>query len=874
LLAQASAEDKREYMLEYEALRCIVLVQTSAKPADNGESVKLFKNLLFKKTPPHLKGLCQALAVLAESDPEILGGALNDPGKDLRSLPPGVQPYVYYARALVYQKQGELGLAAKDVVEAFRNAPTDLETEPRRERAASIFQEAARELRSNEGFARPFTSPDRAKSAFLWLDRARSLWTQGKPLPLSLRANLALAAWYKPERDGALVRQLTAELLQRTGPELLDAKDVCPLLLVHARAHAELPQGQEAALEGYSELLEQLTKQGAEPIADEDLYKIVLKPATTLGNALVGPKPGSGLAKRMAALYAAQGRLIRDCLNAPWLKEDVKDPLQEAFNLYQRAFDLDDKQAKYLVDRAYAESNLQYPNWDKLLREAKQAGELDPKLPRAHGLRGYVLLLKSRQERDREERIRNLRDSLAAFEEALAAKGNERDAEYASLLTDSSNSHLALGNYLVKESERRQHLYAARDKAKLATDAQPKHPYAWEALGDALEDIAWVLGETGSEEKSTYAEATEAFGKAIVCQPHRPQPWLGRGRCHYRWVESGTRGAPKDQDAAIEDLREAIKRVPNSVEAAEASYWLAMIYMRPQGQNYALADQYFDDAVSMAEKCHARDWSEMALKGWAQLALNQKKLSKARERAEKLKAFNTPEAARIIGRAYVSEGEPKDALKAYNAALPELSRMNPSHVLLIMARVELLLSPQAKKLPEKSRPGYHVILADLDRAADLALDRPVKAAAIGTAGLVRYLASAGSGLSPEQKAELCSEAAKGLDEAILLAPRHPNAWTWRWVWVELLSLQSKRTPAEIKKAVERIREASRTVPPGPDFASERDRIGFLVKEYERLALLARGASTVGMMGFAFGQGPVLATVALLPGVPERLSRAN
>jgi hypothetical protein len=837
LLAQASAEDKREYMLEYEALRCIVLVQTSAEPADHGEAVKLFKDLLIKEKPPHVKGMCQALAVLAENDPEILGGEVDDLGKALMSLPADVRPYVSYARALLYQKQRKLSLAANDVVDAFQDAPIGLKSEARRERGACILQEAAREVRENQGpFTRPFTNPEKAENASLWLDRARSLWTQGKPLPLSLRANLALAAWYKPKRDGALVRQLTAELLQRTGPELLDAKDVCPLLLVHAQAHAESPQAQEAALVGYSELLEQLTKPGGEQITDEDLYKIVLKPATALGDALVRAKPGSGHEKRVAALHAAQGRLIRDRLNAPWLKEDVKDPLQKAFELYQRAFELDDKQAEYLVGRADAESQLPKPKWDKLLREAEQAGKLNPKLPRVHELRGNVLLMKSRQEPDREKRVRNLRDSVTAYEAGLAAKGKEQDADYAKLLTGSSISHLALANYLVEESERRKHLYAARDQAKSATDAQLKHPYpeyAWEALGDALEDIAWLLGETGSEEKRTYAEAIEAFGKAIECQPHRPQPWLGRGRCQYRWVKSGRRDGTKDLGAAIGDLNEAIRRGPNSAEAAEASFWLATIYTRYprlRGWNYLLPDHYFGDAVTLAEKCSSRDWLESALAERAYLALDQGNPSKARQCAEKLKAFNTPEAAWIIGHSYELEREPENALEAYNDALPDLSAMKSSHARLVLARVDLLISLD-KELP--TNPKRSLKMCDwLDRAASLTTDQDIKAAAFGTAGLLRNQASNGPGISDQQKTTLRNAASKNLDDAITLAPHHPASWWWRHVWVELLKLKPMPDPAEIKLAAKRISEAS-AMAPGNITISHRQRLDFLVNEYKK-----------------------------------------
>jgi hypothetical protein len=832
LLARASSEGTKKYTMEYQSLKCIVLARAPLNRADTDEAVGLIKSLLPKGNPPHLEGLCQALAALTEQDPELLVGALNEfDDAALGSLPANARPYVYYARALIHQKQGKPNLAAKDLVDAFQDDSPVAKSALRRERAVTILQEAARKLRVNEGLTRPYSDSANAETAFQWLDKARSLWKEGQPLSPSLRTNLALAAWYKPKQDGALARQLTAAL----GPGMLeDATDVGPLLLVQAQAHADSPQGQEVALLGYSELLDHVTKKGAKPIADEDLYKIILKPATALGDALVRAKPGSGHEKRVAALHAAEGRLIRDRLNARWLKEDVKNPLQKAFELYQRAFELDDQQAEYLVGRAYAASQLPDPKWDQLLSDAEHAEKLDSKHYGAHGLRGYVLLLKSRHESDRDKRVGNLRDSVAAFKAGLAAKGNERDAEYANLLTNSSISHLELGNFLVKESERKEHLYAARDEAKLATDAQLKHPYpeyAWEALGDALEDIAWLLGETGPVEKSTYAEAIEAFGNAIRCQQYRPQPWLGRGRCQYRWVESGTRGAAKDLDVAIEDLKEAIKRGPNSAEAAEASYWLATIYMRPQGQNYALADKYFDDAATVAAKCHSRDWSEFALKGWAQLALNQKDAGKARERAAKLKAFNAPDAARIIGRSYVLEGKPKDALQVYNDALPEPSDMNPSHVLLIMARVELLL----KYLPGELLSSYPATLAHLDRAADLAPDRLLKAAAIGAAGMVRYMATGKQGLTSAQRDMLRSDAAKDLDKAIILAPRHSDAWLWRYVWVELLSLKPQKAPAEIKKALERIREASKTVPSGTDYDRIRERIDKLVEDYEGLS---------------------------------------
>jgi serine/threonine protein kinase len=846
---------------EVEVLEAILDIED--RTGGSGAVQKLQASL--RRSPiPLPEELCQALADLADRDPELLTGAVGDIDDARVNLPQNARPYAYYARALVYQKQGKLDLAAKDLLEAFPDGAMGLKSAPRRERAVNVLQEAARKLRTNEGLSKPFSDPDKA---FVWLHRARTLWTEGKDLPLSSRANLALAAWNKKNRDAVLARQLTAELLQiqKARPGTLDDEDVYPILLVHARAHAESPKDQEAALLSYETILELVKKKGTQAIADEDLYKEVLKPATTLGDSLIETKPLSELKKRVAAFHAAQGHLIRDRLNDGWVKdmalppldvsttallgsplgqgpllatsalfpsrETLPNPLHAVYEAYRRAFELDTK-AEYLVGRVYTRSELPNPDWKELLKDTDRAQGLDPDLPGVYGLRGYVLLLKSRQEPERSATIDDLRASLIAFNEALQRKGKERDAEYATILTASSSSHLELGNYLTDRKERVAHFNLAATQALDATEPRLKHPYperAWVARGNALEDIAWFFGD-----KDKYALAIDAFEKAIPRPTRWPQPWLGRGRCRYRWVVSGAQSDTKRTlDAAVQDLKDAIAKAPDSPEVAEAWYWLALIAQQPPRPKLARADECFANAVKLARNGQLRVWLEFALEGRAQVALDQKNATAARDRAGELQTLNAPGAARIRGRSFELDQDAEKALEAYDRALPKLSEVGPEHVLLILDRAAFLLSDLANKLPAGSQPKFRSLLPLLDQAAKVTPDRQLRAAARGRAGIIRYRVTLIENGAAD-KNDLQDQALKDFADAIGLAPKHEDGWIWRWLWVATLDKQDQRTDEQLRQASDWIIEAHDAAKALPDEYKEyREAIEVLYKKYKR-----------------------------------------
>src|SRR5207249_620076 len=106
---------------------------------------------------------------------------------------------------------------------------------------------------------------------------------------------------------------------------------------------------------------------------------------------------------------------------------------------------------------------------------------------------GHVLLYRSRKERRASERMRMLRDALVAMDAAFArCQGKDPDKWLPTVLLNRSAVALELGNAETGD-RRRVLLLAAQKDADQATKIQKRYPeYAWQALGNAHEDLAYL----------------------------------------------------------------------------------------------------------------------------------------------------------------------------------------------------------------------------------------------------------------------------------------------------------------------------------------------------------------------------------------------
>ena len=126
--------------------------------------------------------------------------------------------------------------------------------------------------------------------------------------------------------------------------------------------------------------------------------------------------------------------------------------------------------------------------------------------------------------------------------------------------------------------------------------------YAYTALANALEDVAWIVGV--DPEKNYTAAIDAILGNAIASNPAAPDPLIGRARCYYKAIVD-SKLDPKElghtseeaMQAAIEDLKQAKQLRPDLVEP---SLWLGKA--NQQLGKLADADEALGDAVKLAEE--------------------------------------------------------------------------------------------------------------------------------------------------------------------------------------------------------------------------------------------------------------------------------
>jgi tRNA A-37 threonylcarbamoyl transferase component Bud32/tetratricopeptide (TPR) repeat protein len=553
------------------------------------------------------------------------------------------------------------------------------------------------------------------------------------------------------------------------------------------------------------------------------LYNTVLEPGVRLGEELILTRNDAELKKAVASFYAAIGEVIQKDPYAPW---PFPNPSQKVFEAYQRACELDDHQARYLVGRAYAAMDLgKMRSLDELESDANKAIALDKKYAGAYGLRGRLLHLRSRSEADFNKRIVELRRAGADYDTALllCKNGDEKSV----ILINQSTANLELGN-LVESGQRKGYLDKARSDAEKAIELLKDQPdeFACLALGNALEELSSLPGES-----EQYAPAIEKFTRAIIAtRSRRAAPFIARGRSSYKWVAGG-KGRPKLLDDALSDLSDAFAASSTPAEKAEIYYWRAKIAAFQE--DGAKADKDYQEAVKLAKKDESPSQHAAYALDWARFVLDdgiasRKSPAKTRERVEGILAdgtFRDPaklEAALLRGHAYQFEGKRQKAYDIFSQALPdELREAKVVHLSLLLARADCVLEK-----PEDFgdlKPSAAVIAwQDSERALELvkdpSIDAQTKAHALGTNGVAHFFAA---DAEPGKKNWHVQRCVERLREAIKCSANHPRGYTWRYTlaW-QLIKLMSRESGAKWSQhrdeAVSLLKEAEALVPPGPE----------------------------------------------------------
>jgi serine/threonine protein kinase len=724
-----------------------------------------------------------------------------------------VDGYTQYVQARVWRglSQPDFEKIAELLTTAYgdsANLPAVLAAPYRRAAAVRLLIEAAAKKRAlatgktTDLLAGTYPDAATADKVFHWLETARNL-SNGIEAPgfklteteeRQFAINLMLAAGLKSKPDEALAGSLSAPLAKLSDGEL--GSNLFPVLFAAFAAHQIDPANQPIAVDAAQRILGPFQKQF--PVADADavkLYKVILQPGLALADNLAKSKsPPANLDQ----FYAAAAEFIGHYQQAKW---PFADKQKEIESLLTKAIALNPKIAKYYTSRGIARISLTPPEVDKALADALEAAKIDANLPAAFALQGHALIYRSRQKPTREARIADL-DQAVSNCKLSVEKSKADDPERGLHLLNLSMALLERANIdndpKFKKDYLEQSIAVAQQAVELEKDkAYPD--YAYTALANALEDMAWIVGV---EPAKNYDAAIAQFSAAIDSNPAAPDPLIGRARCFYKAIVDSKidpkefgRTADEAMQAAIQDLQQAQQLNPNLVEP---NLWLGMA--NQQLKKFAEADTALGKAVELAE---AQKLPEIALYlfNWARNAESNPTASAAertktvRERVERLKlapgmggSSPAKQAVLLIGECLLAEGKFADAIKEYDGALSEYDKTEPnksigptkvdsSDASLLYARALCRLN-QVRVLDLTTAEA---VLRDLNRVMQLNPGPAFEALAnyYTAKTKVQSLSSTSSTFTPEKKKEYQNELVANLEKAIQLAPNDPNTLEWR-----------------------------------------------------------------------------------------------
>lgn len=726
----------------------------------------------------------------------------------------------------------------------------------RKQRLLDLFVLGARRERSSPGGSvldelksPPFRDPATADRVHGWLEAASKLAASDAQRPQDLTVYLCLAAFYKTEPDKLQASKLSARVMKLLPA---DDPDRIHLLWVHAETHAELRDKAEqlAALASYQELL--AMQDGTSLATDENVnawYDLVVSSASKLARKILASKPHTpSEQKLLAGIFSTQGFYLRRYQHSQWRVGDDGKPRDVAAinGLAHEAFDtaigLDPDVARNYAGRGSASLMLRGADLQQALKDGQTATTKDPQLAEGYGLLTNVHILKSRKEAGFDERTSELDLAIEAGKNALDnCQLDKEKAEYLMLL---ATAHVEKANFTVDASYQKQKtlLLAATDYAKQATEIKDRdYPHlAYMAMGNALEDLAWLIGQVEPEMLNKYDEAIEAFSEAVLAREQTAEPFLARARCSYKRAAESFQGA-KYLEAAESDVRRALEL---NAEFAEAQYLLGMVQLyRAQ---YADAQQSVTTAYKKALEQKRTDELPtyayarvIVAKVYAQSVADQapkaeefsEQLALARELAEGLiqeggmpsPTFDlSKEATCTLAETYLVESlakginppdESRQAMRklafetfARGLGTDDLSQVKATDVSLLTQRAyaRLLL-----------RVDTHLALQDALRAAELAMKPQDRARALGFAATARKMLIVPSNTTAQQRNTAYDLIAKELRQARGLAPAgHPDRPGWKSLLMEALRDQLRRAAAN-SEAQRRLQTEIDQVTKGP-----------------------------------------------------------
>lgn len=761
-------------------------------------------------------------------------------------VPDEMVPYASYVRALVRASNPRDGEWSKVIAELDsmsqalgEEVAVGFAAPHRRENAGKLFAEAGHQLRASASGARPVerivNNPygENARRAFELLRSGQSLLRS--PASPILLADLALAAYYGAERDAA---REAAEALRPQLDQL--PQDRRAIRWVLARTQADDTAGGRVAIEETAALVGDLATETRLRDLDPDeavrFYQEIVAPALVaadLPDTLAGPAER----KSAARLFATKGQLYStDYPGAEW-GLDGAARTQAAYEAFNRAVELDQQAAEYLVGRAKVRQHMADRGGEKAaMADLLAAIELDPKFADAHYQQALLISQQAKAAGlTPDERVKFFEQARQACEQAIAAAA-PKDPERANYLITLANAHVNLANYTSDSEGKQSHLESAERHAQEAVEDR-NSPYlelAYRVLGNAQEDLAWIVGRHKPELEHYYADAVQSFELARNLRPDLAQAWRDLGRAQYKSAADRVPEVERMHDPnkakerfellalAEENAEQALSK---SAELNDARYWSAMARYR-QGK-YLEACERFSEYFAAD-----RAWVNFYMPDYAQAAFQglqglqdsiekglkrdspevQARIAAARVCAVRLKALSdrqdlgidpTKAALALESLADALDGKADQALPSLVAAIPDRERATIADNELLASRIHtrLLASPAQARAVEKVKvkegtvETFEVVL-DASLAADLAMDPslsrrvvPFSAAAWAYFKAYNLPATASAADAAQQtklKAFYRRSAIRALRLLIATDPHHSSGWNWRVTAATLL----------------------------------------------------------------------------------------
>jgi serine/threonine protein kinase len=515
--------------------------------------------------------------------------------------------------------------------------------------------------------AEPTLSAERAGRAAERLKLAESLTPMRAARDPRAPAAELLAAWYRQPPDLETAAGRADELCHSEQTDLA-------VWLAGARVASEQEATRNAALLRYAKGAELLTQQAgferiSEPLeCDAALVDPGLKLVAALGLEKATGSEQSVDEQRVAAaqLYALRARLLAESPDEAWpgLENDSRAIQQARWEAIDRAVRLDPTRAAYWTARGEAAARLNTmsggelasADWQQVADDAEQALKLEPGLARSAALLGLARVNQARQRRGGSAEVeQHLEQAIAAYDRALAdtAGGDGsgvRPGDRAAYLVGRATARVELGSardYAAQREALRELLSAAQRDAQAAIEITPRDnpQFAWEVLGNAAEDLAWLGGQSAAEQ---YSQAIGAFDRAIEMGMDTPAVWLHRGRCRLKWLSQSPETVEKREEFLQQgrnDLEQARRKSSEASASQQADilYWLGRSYraandFATSAAAQAEAEQVQSEAVALliaAERPLHGDWFWQQ-KEWAALALEEGKADVALARVQEL----------------------------------------------------------------------------------------------------------------------------------------------------------------------------------------------------------------------------------------------